>query len=84
VPVGAVEHRRGWVVVACLGYSRPGSGALIFSKQTPDLLWGVARCLWRLGGLAGTLVWDRQAGLRTPAGQPTTEFAALCGRLRVG
>jgi transposase len=27
VPVGAVEHRRGWVVVACLGYSRAGAGA---------------------------------------------------------
>jgi transposase len=84
VPVGAVEHRRGWVVVACLGYSRAGAGALIFSKQTPDLLWGIARCLWQLGGLPRTLVWDRQAGLCTPGGQPTEEFAALCGRLRVG
>jgi transposase len=84
VPVGAVEYRRGWVVVACLGYSRAGAGALIFSKQTPDLLWGIARCLWQLGGLPRTLVWDRQAGLCTPGGQPTEEFAALCGRLRVG
>ena len=84
VPVGAVEHRRGWVVVACLGYSRAGAGALIFSKETSDLLWGIARCLWQLGGLPGTLVWDRQAGLCTPSGQPTAEFAALCGRLRVG
>jgi Mu transposase, C-terminal domain len=58
--------------------------ALIFSKETPGLLWGIARCLWQLGGLPGTLVWDRQAGLCTPAGQPTAEFAALCGRLRVG
>jgi transposase len=84
VPVGAVEHRRGWVVVACLGYSRAGAGALIFSKQTPDLLWGIARCLWQLGGLPDTLVWDRQAGLHARDGQPTEEFAALCGRLRVG
>jgi Mu transposase-like protein len=84
VPVGAIEHRRGWVVVACLGYSRAGAGALVFSKQTPDLLWGIARCLWQLGGLPGTLVWDRQAGLCTRDGQPTPEFAALCGRLRVG
>jgi transposase len=84
VPVGAVEHRRAWVVVACLGYSRAGAGALMFSKETPDLLWGIARCLWQLGGLAGTLVWDRQAGLCTPGGQPTAEFAALCGQLRVG
>jgi transposase len=84
VPVGAVEHRRAWVVVACLGYSRAGAGALIFSTQTPDLLWGIARCLWQLGGLPGTLVWDRQAGLCTLSGQPTAEFAALCGQLRVG
>jgi hypothetical protein len=34
--------------------------------------------------LPGTLVWDRQAGLCTPSGQPTAEFAAFCGRLRVG
>lgn len=34
------------MVVACLGYSRAGAGALIFSKETPDLLWGIARCLW--------------------------------------
>jgi transposase len=46
VPVGAVEHRRAWVVFACLGYSRVGAGALIFATQTPDLLWGIARCLW--------------------------------------
>jgi hypothetical protein len=34
--------------------------------------------------LPGTLVWDRQAGLCTPGGRPTSEFAALCGLLRVG
>jgi transposase len=84
VPVGAVEHRRGWVVVACLGYSRAGAGALIFSKETPDLLWGIARCLWQLGGLPRLLVWDRQAGLCTRDGRPTPPFAALCGQLRVG
>jgi hypothetical protein len=44
VAVGHLEQRRGWVVVACLGYSRAGAGALIFSKQTPDLLWGITRC----------------------------------------
>ena len=42
IAVGHLEQRRGWVVVACLGYSRAGVGALIFSKETPDLLWGVA------------------------------------------
>ena len=33
VPVGHGQTRRAWVVVACLGYSRAGAGALIFSKQ---------------------------------------------------
>jgi transposase len=84
VPVGHGEQRRGWVVVACLGYSRAGAGALIFSKETPDLLWGIARCLWSLGVLPQTLVWDRQAGLHARDGRPTGEFAAFCGLLRVG
>lgn len=84
VAVGHGERRRGWVVVACLGYSRAASGALVFSKQTPDLLWGIAHCLWSLGGLPQSLVWDRQAGLHARDGRPTDEFAALCGRLRVG
>jgi transposase len=84
VPVGHLEQRRGWVVVACLGYSRVGAGALIFSKETPDLLWGIARCLWSLGALPGSLVWDRQAGVHGRDGRPTAEFAALCGQLKVG
>ena len=79
VPVGHGQTRRGWVVVACLGYSRAGAGALIFSKQTPDLLAGIARCLWSLGALPQTLVWDRQAGLHARGGRPTEEFAAFCG-----
>src|SRR3954447_14780782 len=40
IPVGHGQTRKGWVVVSCLGYSRAGAGALVFSKQTPDLLWG--------------------------------------------
>ena len=84
VAVSPVEQRRGWVVVACLGYSRAGAGALIFSKQTPDLLWGIARCLWALGGLPETLVWDRQAGLHARDGHPTEPFAAFCGQLKIG
>jgi len=39
VAVGHLQQRRGWVVVACLGYSRAGAGALVFSEETPDLLW---------------------------------------------
>jgi transposase len=84
IPVGHGQSRRGWVVVACLGYSRAGAGALIFSKQTPDLLFGIRRCLWSLGALPQTLVWDRQSGLHAGGGRPTGPFAAFCGRLPVG
>jgi transposase len=84
VPVGHGQTRRGWVVVACLGYSRAGAGALIFSTQIADLLAGIRRCLWRLGGLPRTLVWDRQAGLHAGGGRPTEAFAGFCGQLRVG
>jgi hypothetical protein len=72
------------VVVACLGYSRAGAGALIFSRETPELLFGIRRCLWSLGALPQTLVWDRQSGLHAGGGRPTVEFAAFCGQLRVG
>ena len=84
IPVGHNQERRGFVVVACLGYSRTGAGALVFSKSAPDILSGILRCLWSLGGLAGTLVWDREGALHAGAGRPTDAFAALCGRLRVG
>jgi transposase len=84
IPVGHNQERRGFVVVGCLGYSRTGAGAVIFSKSAPDVLWGIARCLWRLGGLPRTLVWDREGALHAGAGRPTEQFAALCGCLRVG
>jgi transposase len=83
IPVGHGQTRRGWVVVACLGYSRAGAGALVFSKETPELLAGIRRCLWSLGALPQTLVWDRQAGLHARDGRPTDAFASFCGQLRV-
>jgi transposase len=83
VPVGHGQTRRAWVVVACLGYSRAGAGALIFSTQIPELLFGIRRCLWSLGALPQTLVWDRQSGLHGGGGRPTVEFAAFCGALAV-
>jgi transposase len=84
IPVGHGQTRRGYVVVACLGYSRAGAGALVFSKRVPELLFGIRRCLWSLGALPETLVWDRQSGLHAGGGRPTAEFAAFCGQLRVG
>jgi len=83
VPVGHGQTRRGWVVVACLGYSRAGAGVLVFSTQTEDLLAGIAGCLERLGGLPKILVWDRQAGIHGHGGRPSEAFAAFCGQLKV-
>jgi transposase len=83
VPVGHGQTRRGWVVVACLGYSRAGAGVLVFSTQTEDLLAGIAGCLQRLGALPRVLVWDRQAGIHGHGGRPSEAFAAFCGQLKV-
>jgi transposase len=84
VPVGAGQTRRGYVVVGCLPYSRAGAGTLIFSKEAPDLLYGIGRCLTELGGLPETLVWDREGALHAGGGRPTDPFAAFCGELSVG
>ena len=83
VPVGHGQTRRAWVVTCCLGYSRAGAGALIFAKQAPDILAGMARCLAGLGALPETVVWDREAAI-APRGRPTDAFAAFCGALPVG
>lgn len=83
IPVGHGQLRKGFVVVACLGYSRAGAGALVFSKRSEDLLFGIGRCLWSLGALPELLVWDRQAGIHAHDGRPTEAFAGFCGELRV-
>jgi transposase len=84
VPVGHGQVRRAWVVVACLGYSRAGAGALVFSKEAPDVLWGKTRCLWSLGALPELMVWDREGCLHAGGGRPTEAYAAFCGQLPVG
>jgi transposase len=84
IPVGHGQTRRGWVVVACLGFSRAGAATLIFSKEAPDILAGLWCCLGRLGGLPETLVIDREGALHAGGGRPTEAFAAFCGQLKVG
>lgn len=83
VPVGHGQVRRAWVVVCCLGYSRAGAGALIFSKEAPDVLWGMSRCVWALGALPELMVWDREGCLHAGGGRPTESYAAFCGQLPV-
>ncbi len=83
IPVGHGQTRRGWVVTAELCWSRVLAGALIFSKEAPDILWGVGRCLARIGALPEKLVWDREGAI-AGGGRPTSEFVAFCGQLGVG
>jgi transposase len=83
VPVGHGQTRRGWVVTTEVCFSRVIAGALIFSKEAPDILWGLARCLGRIGALPEKLVWDREAAIGA-GGRPTVEFAGFCGQLEVG
>lgn len=84
IPVGYGQVRHGYVVVACLPYSRVGTGTLVFSKEAPDLLYGIGRCLVQLGGLPETLVWDREGALHAGKGRPTDPFAAFLGQLALG
>lgn len=81
IPVGASERRDGYVVTCRLGYSRFGSGTLIFTRQTHDILWAMSRCLARFGYLAQKLVWDRESAIHAGGGRPTDAFAAYCGAL---
>lgn len=83
VPVGHGQSRRGWVVTVELCWSRVIAGALIFSKEAPDILWGVVRGLGRIDALPEKLVWDREGAI-AGGGRPTDVFASFCGQLGVG
>ena len=84
VAVGHGQSRRGWVVTCELCFSRVLAGTLVFSKEAPDILWGVSRCLARLGALSAKLVFDREGALHAGGGRPTEELACFCGQLGVG
>jgi transposase len=83
ISVGYGQSRRGYVVTCELPYSRAFAGSLVFSKEFPDIAFGMVRCLGRLGALPGKLVWDREGAI-APKGRPTREFLAFCGELSVG
>ncbi len=84
IPVGFGQYRRGYVVTCTLCYSRLGAGTLIFSKEAPDILAGLLRCLVQIGGLPKTLVWDREGALHAGEGRPSEAFASFCGALAIG
>jgi hypothetical protein len=83
IPVGHGQLRRGWVVTAELCWSRVIAGSLVFSRQAPDILWGLGRCLERIGALPEKFVWDRESAIAA-GGRPTDAFAGFCGQLGVG
>src|SRR5680860_1352162 len=61
-----------------------GAGALVFSRKTPDLIWGMSRCISSLGALPERIVWDRERAISTPRGEPTEALLFFCGQLPVG
>jgi transposase len=84
VPVGHGQTRRGYIVTCELPYSRAFAGALVFSKEWPDIAWGMNRCLGRLGALPLKAVWDREGAVHAGGGRPTAAFAGWCGQLALG
>lgn len=83
IPVGYGQSRRGYIVTCELPYSRAFAGALVFSKEFPDIAWGMKRCLEHLRALPAKLVWDREGAI-APKGRPTPQFLAFCGQLSLG
>ncbi|MGA2929667.1 MAG: hypothetical protein ABSG43_27490 [Solirubrobacteraceae bacterium] len=81
VPVAHGQQRRGWVVTCEVCWSRAVAGTLVFSKEAPDILFGLARNLGRLGALPSKLVWDRESAIAA-GGRPTPPFARSAERWR--
>ncbi len=83
VPVGYGQTRRGWVVTCQSCWSRAFAGTLVFSKEAPDILAGLARNLSRLGVRPEKLVWDRESAI-AGRGKPSEAFLSFCGQLEIG
>jgi hypothetical protein len=83
VPVGYGQTRRGWVITTQSCWSRAFAGTLIFSKEAPDILAGLARSISRLGVRPEKLVWDRESAI-AERGKPSEAFLSFCGKLQVG
>ena len=83
VPVGYGQTRRGWVVTTQSCWSRAFAGALVFSKEAPDILAGLARSISRLGVRPEKLVWDRESAI-AGRGKPSVPFLSFCGQMEVG
>jgi hypothetical protein len=75
IAVGHAQQRRGYVVTAELCWSRVIAGALVFSKEAPDILWGLGRCLARIGVLPQKLERSYRA-IADAISSPVTHRAA--------
>jgi hypothetical protein len=62
-PVGFGQTRKGFVVLCALGCSRFGAGALVFSKDAPDILAGGGAACARSAGCRGD--WSAIARARS-------------------
>jgi hypothetical protein len=82
VPVGYGQARRGWVVTTQSCWSRAFAGTLVFSKEAPDILAGLARSISRLGVRPEKLVWDRESAI-AGRGKPSVPFLSFCGQMEV-
>ncbi len=88
IPVGFGVLREAHVVVGALGYSKVGTGALVFHKSAPDILWALSRGMERLGGVPRTCVFDREGALcldkAAPHPRPTEQLLRFSGALGFG
>jgi transposase len=84
IPVGWGQSRRGYIVTCELPYSRAFAGALVFSKEFPDIAFGMARCLARLGALPDKLVWDREVRSLPTAARARTSSPSAAGSRSAG
>jgi hypothetical protein len=70
-------------VVTCeVCWSRAIAGILVFSKEAPDILFGLARNLTGLGVLPEKLVWDREAAIAA-GGRPRRRSPRSAGSSRL-
>jgi transposase len=83
IPVGHGQTRRGYIVTCELPYSRAFAGALVFSKEFPDIAFGMARCLAQLGALPDKLVWDREGAI-APRGRHAVRQSVIQEYPRLG
>jgi hypothetical protein len=71
-------------LLTTLGYSRAMAGALVFSKEPPNVLWAISRGIWRLGGLPELFVSDREGALHAGGGGPPRPMRACSASWRWG